>query len=84
MKSNQNRDFFYVRQHHLVRLVKNSNFQVEDETGTEQTVHFLAARKLAIAILETKSYLYSQWFPEYDNDVPDSLLCDIDLSDKQC
>ena len=63
--------------------LQKSNFQDEDETDTEQTAKFLAARQLATTIMGSKSCLYSQWFPGDDNDVSDSLSRYIDLSDEK-
>ena len=59
--------------------LKKSNFTEVDEDDTYTTSKFLASRWLARLVKSSGSYLYSQWFPGWDNDMADYLSRDFHL-----
>ena len=59
--------------------LKSSNFKPQDEDDHTTTVKLKLARDLAETVLESKSMLYTQWFPGEDNVVADSLSRDLHL-----
>lgn len=46
----------------------------------DEFVQMMTARQLANLTIQTKSCLYSQWFPGEENIVSDSLSCDFHIS----
>jgi hypothetical protein len=57
--------------------LRKSNFTDSNDSN----IQMITARHLATLILDSKTCLYSQWFPGGENSVADSLSRDFNLND---